>query len=273
MDSKSLINLSILCYWLSVGIYTAYWYCNFSGKGTRTFVLALGLGIQLTAFAMRGMAIEYLPLTNKFESFYGFSITVFILLYIYRDVEVPIFRTVLFSVGYVFLVAAAFWPKGLNYPPPLMITIWYTLHVPLSFMCYAYWTLSFAAASAYFLGAGPRGTSSASAGNPSSPPGEARGRDMIDIIDRGFLYGMLGFSVSMLFGGLWGYVAWGSYFLWDAKVVWSVIVWLFYSACIHVDNWPALKPYKPHLAVAGFLIMLMTYVGTSFLISSSHSFG
>ena len=95
---------------------------------------------------------------------------------------------------------------------------------------------------------------------------------MIALIDKGFLYGLLGFSVSMLFGGLWGYVAWGSYFLWDAKVVWSVIIWLFYSTCIHIDHWPALRGYKPHLAVAGFLIMMVTYVGTSFFISSSHRF-
>lgn len=267
MDPKSLVNLSILCYWLSLAIYTAYWYFNFSDKNTRSFVLVLGLVTQLLAVVLRGMAIEYFPLTNKFESFFGFSFTVFIVLYIYRGVESSLYRTVLFGVGYVFLVAAAFWPKGLSYPPPLMLTIWYLLHVPLTFMCYAYWTSSLAAAVAYFAGAEPEtGGTTANAPNPSQGV-------MMDLIDRGFMYGMLGFSISMLFGGLWGFVAWGSYFLWDAKVVWSVIVWLFYATCIHVDHWPALRPYKPYMAVIGFLIMMMTYVGTSFLIASTHSFG
>ncbi len=267
MDPKSLINLSILCYWLSVGVFAAYWYFNYSDKSSRSLVLIIGLAIQLLAILLRGMAIEYFPLTNKFESFYGFSATVFAVLYIYRGTETPMYRTVLFGVGYVFLVAAAFWPKGLNYPPPLMITIWYVLHVPLSFMCYAYWASSFAAATAWFFGAKPG--EGASSGGAS----KASGTDMIELIDRNILYGMLLFSISMLFGGLWGYVAWGSYFMWDAKVVWSVIVWLFYSAYIHIDHWPAAKAYKPHLAVAGFLIVLMTYVGTSFLIKSTHSFG
>lgn len=262
MDAKSLINLSILCYWLSFGVYTAYWYFNFTELRTRSFVLGLGLAIQLLAITLRAMAIEYFPLTNKFESFYGFSTTVFVVLFIYRAVESALYRAVLFGVGYIFLAAAAFWPKDLSYPPPLMLTIWYVLHVPLSFMCYAYWTSSLAAAATHLL-------RPANGGGQSNPPQT----DMMELIDRGFLYGVLGFSVSMLFGGLWGYVAWGSYFLWDAKVVWSVIIWLFYSTCIHLDNWPALRPYKPHLAIAGFLIMMMTYVGTSFLISSSHSFG
>lgn len=267
MDPKSLVNLSILCYWLSLAIYTGYWYFNFSDKNTRSFVLVLGLATQLLAVVLRGMAIEYFPLTNKFESFFGFSFTVFIVLYIYRGVESSLYRTVLFGVGYVFLVAAAFWPKGLSYPPPLMLTIWYLLHVPLTFMCYAYWTSSLAAAVAYFAGAEPEAE-----GTTANAPNPSQGA-MMDLIDRGFMYGMLGFSISMLFGGLWGFVAWGSYFLWDAKVVWSVIVWLFYATCIHVDHWPALRPYKPYMAVIGFLIMMMTYVGTSFLIASTHSFG
>ncbi|HHT9118128.1 MAG TPA: cytochrome c biogenesis protein CcsA [Candidatus Hypogeohydataceae bacterium YC38] len=259
MDAKSLINLSILCYWLSFGVFTSFWYFGFSERRTRSFILLLGVALQVVSLFMRGMAIEYFPLTNKFESFYAFSCTAFLVLLWNGGVENALYRMVHFAVGYGFLVAAAFWPKGLSYPPPLMLTIWYVLHVPLSFMCYALWTSSLAAGVAYFLSSTTRAEERGQAG-------------MIALIDKGFLYGLLGFSVSMLFGGLWGYVAWGSYFLWDAKVVWSVIIWLFYSTCIHIDHWPALRGYKPHLAVAGFLIMMVTYVGTSFFISSSHRF-
>jgi ABC-type transport system involved in cytochrome c biogenesis permease subunit len=269
LDAKSLINLSILGYWFSFGVYTSFWYFGLGERSTRTKVLIVGLALQLLCLTCRGMAIEYFPLTNKFESFYAFSTATFLVLFWTNQVESLLYRLTLFGVGYGFMVAAAFWPKGLSYPPPLMLTIWYVLHVPLSFMCYAFWTSSLAAGVAYFLS------------SAESPP--FLGRDvgsgpttqrqkMLELIDNGFMYGLLGFSVSMLFGGLWGYVAWGDYFLWDAKVVWSVILWLFYSACIHVDHWPAIKGYKPHLAVAGFLIMFFTYVGTSFFISSSHRF-
>jgi len=134
------------------------------------------------------------------------------------------------------------------------LTIWYILHVPISFYCYTLWTSSFAAAMArYFSG------------------GEDK-RRFENIIDAGFQYGFIAFSISMIFGGLWGYVAWGSYFLWDAKLLWSVIIWFFYATCIHLDYWPAARKYKTPLAIVGFVILLTTYVGTSFLIRSSHSF-
>ncbi len=253
LDAKSLINLSILGYWVSLAVYTSFWYFGLTEKSTRAKILILGLSIQILSLLCRGTAIEYFPLTNKFESFYAFSTSAFIVLLLTNRVESVLYRLTLFGVGYGFLVAAAFWPKGLSYPPPLMLTIWYVLHVPLSFMCYAFWTSSLAAGVAYFLRTEQR-------------------QEMLNLIDNGFMYGLLGFSISMLFGGLWGYVAWGDYFLWDAKVVWSVILWLFYSACIHVDHWPATRGYKPHLAVLGFLILFITYVGTSFFISSSHRF-
>ncbi len=299
MDAKSLINLSILGYWFSFGVYASFWYFGLGERSTRAKVLILGLALQILSIMCRGIAIEYFPLTNKFESFYAFSTATFLVLLWTNRVENLLYRLTLFGVGYAFLVAAAFWPKGLNYPPPLMLTIWYVLHVPLSFMCYALWTSSLAAGVAYFLspdvGSGPGALKlSPLMGEgrvgvnppPPSPSHQGRGtkpvesgvttltsrQEIVEVIDKGFMYGLLGFSISMLFGGLWGYVAWGDYFLWDAKVVWSVILWLFYSACIHVDHWPALKGYKPHLAVAGFLILFITYVGTSFFISSTHSF-
>lgn len=284
MDAKSLINLSILGYWVSFGIYTSFWYFGLRERSTRGKVLIFGLTFHLLSLVCRGMAIEYLPLTNKFESFYAFSAAAFLVLLWTNRVESLLYRLTLFGVGYGFLTAAAFWPKGLSYPPPLMLTIWYVLHVPLSFMCYALWTSSLAAGVAYFLIGKTAGRLEVASlkdadvghkGNPAASLGvhlAAQRQEMVELIDNGFMYGLLGFSVSMLFGGLWGYVAWGAYFLWDAKVVWSVILWLFYSACIHVDHWPALKGYKPHLAVAGFLIMFVTYVGTSFFVSSSHRF-
>lgn len=279
MDAKSLINLSILCYWLSFGVFTSFWYLGFSDRRTRGFILGLGIAFQVLALLLRGMAIGYFPLTNKFESFSAFSCAVFLVLLWNNTIESTLYRMVHFGIGYGFLALAAFWPKVLSYPPPLMLTIWYVLHVPLSFMCYALWTSSMAAGVVCLL----RPTVY------SSAPGPAQGEEMpakglgvqgikgsrdylIEVIDKGFLYGVLGFSVSMLFGGLWGYVAWGSYFLWDAKVVWSVIIWLFYSTCIHVDNWPGLRAFKPHLAMMGFIIMMVTYVGTSFFVSSSHRF-
>ena len=254
MDTANYLNqLSIVLYWVCLGVYSIYWFFGFTGQKLRFFVLLGIVILHLVTMLLRGISIEYFPLTNKFESFNAFAAVTFIILLIYSKVESHIYRMLLFGVGYGFYVAAILFPKGLNYAPPLMLTIWYVLHVPMSFFCYALWVSSMAAAVARYF------TSN-----------ETRQYDQL--IDSGFQYGLIVFSISMIFGGLWGYVAWGSYFLWDAKVVWSVIIWFFYATCLHLDYWPAAKRFKPPMAIFGFFILLMTYVGTSFLIGSSHSF-
>ncbi len=255
MEKALLLNqISIVLYWVCFGLYSMYWFVGFTRWKIR-FPVLLGIVIlQITVITIRGLSIGYFPLTNKFESFHAFATATFIILLIFSKAESPIYRMTLFGIGYGFFVAAAtFFKMGLSFAPPLMLTIWYALHVPLSFFCYALWASSMAAAIArYFV------------------KGNKKTYDVI--IDSGFRYGLAAFSISMIFGGLWGYVAWGSYFLWDAKVVWSVIIWFFYATCLHIDYWPEAKKLKPPLAIVGFFILMMTYIGTSFVIGSSHSF-
>ncbi|MDR4507665.1 MAG: cytochrome c biogenesis protein [Candidatus Brocadiaceae bacterium] len=254
MNTAIFLNqISVVFYWICVGAYSLYWFFGFTRWKLRFFVLAGIVFFHTVTIVLRGIAIEYFPLTNKFESFSGFALATFIILLIYVKTESPVFRMALFSVGYGFFLAAALFSKGLSYAPPLMLTIWYVLHVPLSFFCYALWVSATAAAIARYFVSGDR-------------------KPYDKIIDAGFRYGLIAFSISMIFGGLWGYVAWGAYFLWDAKLIWSVIIWFFYATCLHLDYWQEAKRLKPPMAIVGFLIFLMTYVGTSFVLGGTHSF-
>jgi ABC-type transport system involved in cytochrome c biogenesis permease subunit len=83
-------------------------------------------------------------------------------------------------------------------------------------------------------------------------------------------------SLSMICGGVWGVLAWGAYFLWDPKVIWSVILWFHFATFVHVKLTPSLqgRPWiRPALALAGFAFVLVAYVGTSFFWGrSSHAF-
>lgn len=254
MEPGIYIKLSIILYWSSLFIYSSYWIVGFMGRRLRFYVLLSGVILHTASIAFRGISIEYFPLTNKFESFTAFALAAFTVLLFYSRVESYVYRISLFCVGYsFFVVASVFFSMKQSYAPPLMLTIWYILHVPISFYCYALWTSSSAAALARYFSTEDK-------------------RRFEQIIDSGFQYGLIAFSISMIFGGLWGYVAWGSYFLWDPKLLWSVIIWFFYATCIHLDYWPESRKSKMPLALVGFVILLTTYVGTSFFSRSSHSF-
>ncbi|MDA8100238.1 MAG: cytochrome c biogenesis protein CcsA [Nitrospiraceae bacterium] len=136
--------------------------------------------------------------------------------------------------------------------PPVLKTIWFELHVALSFVAYALF-----AHSAVFglLGIA---TDEATADRNQY---------------RTALLGYVLFSVAMVFGGIWAHLAWGTYWLWTPKELWTTIVWFFYSLYLHarlVRGWTG-KPVA-WMAVAGFLIVLFTYAGVGLLMKSSHEF-
>jgi len=222
--------------------------------GAGRLVMAAGVLAHFAALATRGVLIGYLPLTNKFESFAAASLAVAIVAVIaWRPSRVYV--TFMVLVAMAALGAALAFPADLAYPPPLMRTPWYPLHVPLSFLAYGLWTAAAAGALAWAFDRDPA---------------------WLPRIHRLALQGFGLWSVAMVCGGVWGVLAWGAYFLWDPKVVWSVILWFHYATFVHVRLAPSLqsRPWVgPLLAGLGFVWVLVAYVGTSFLFGrSSHAF-
>ena len=93
-----------------------------------------GVVLHTASITFRGIAIEYFPLTNKFESFTGFALACFSVLLFYSRVESYVYRIATFSVGYIFFVVASVcfssYLMKVSYAPPLMLTIWYIFTFP-----------------------------------------------------------------------------------------------------------------------------------------------
>ncbi len=224
------------------------------GRAARALV-ALGAAVHLAATVGRGLAIGFFPLTNKMESFSAAALATAIVAAIaWRPARAYVLP--LLAVLAAATAAAVALPGDLRWPPPLMRTIWYPLHVPLSFLAYASWAAAACAALAWW----------------ARPDGE-----WLALVDRLALWGLVLWSLAMVTGGVWGVVAWGAWFMWDPKVIWSVILWFHYAAFVHVKLTPSLQPrawVRPALAVAGFAFVLVAYVGTSFFFGrSTHAFG
>jgi ABC-type uncharacterized transport system permease subunit len=74
-------------------------------------------------------------------------------------------------------------------------------------------------------------------------------------------------------GAVWAETAWGRYWSWDPKETWSLITWFIYAALLHarlVKGWHGRR--IAWLAVLGFMAVLFTYFGVSFLLNGLHSY-
>lgn len=216
----------------------------------------LGLGVVMHGawLVWRGALIGFVPMTNKTESFgaaaFCFALVALLTWQPRRAWVVP-------QLGFALAagLAAVLFPQELKLPGPLLRTIWYPLHVPLSFLALATWLASAAAALTWATD---------------------RDRAWLQRVDQLALQGLGLWSAAMIFGGIWGVVAWGAAFLWDPKMIWSVILWFHYSAFVHVRLTPSLRErawVRLALTWLGVVWMLVAYVGTSFFFGkSSHAF-
>jgi len=75
------------------------------------------------------------------------------------------------------------------------------------------------------------------------------------------------------------YYAWGSYWVWTPKEIWSVIVWIYFATLTHLkfipaqEEWPGwTKRLEMGATAAGYGVVLLTFLGVSLLLRSSHSF-
>ena len=216
--------------------------------------LGAGVALHLGWLVWRGVLIGYVPMTNKTESFGTASFCMaLVLLLSWKPARAYLAPQLVLALAAG--VAAAMFPQELKEPGALLRTFWYPAHVPLSFVCMAVWSASAAAGLAWVVD---------------------RDKAWLRRTDQLALQGLGLWSAAMVCGGVWGVVAWGAYFMWDPKMIWSVILWFHYSAFVHVRLTPSLQQrawVRPALAWLGVAWILVAYVGTSFFFGkSSHAF-
>ena len=81
-------------------------------------------------------------------------------------------------------------------------------------------------------------------------------------------------TIGIIAGGVWANEAWGSYWSWDPKETWALILWLVFAAYLHsriTKGWQGRKPAI--LAAVGFVVVWICYLGVNILGKGLHSYG
>lgn len=215
-----------------------------------------GLLAELVYLGLRGVALGRLPLVGPQDTLVFFSASIGLMavpfLFARGLAGSASFSWGAGSLAALFALLALPFPS-MNMPlPPVLRTYWFELHVALAFFAYALFGIG-ALLGGLFLA--------------------RRERALLDLQYRAALVGYSFFSASMVSGGIWGYYAWGTYWLWTPKEFWTSILWLFYSLYLHIRlKGAAWERPVAWGGIAGFGVALFTYLGVSILMRSSHSF-
>lgn len=95
-----------------------------------------------------------------------------------------------------------------------------------------------------------------------------------DIMYRAIAVGFAFFTVATILGALWAADAWGTYWQWDPKETWALIVWLNYAAWLHMRLMKGLRgTMAAYWALIGLVITSFAFLGVNMFLSGLHSYG
>jgi len=74
-------------------------------------------------------------------------------------------------------------------------------------------------------------------------------------------------------GAYWANRTWGSYWSWDPKETWAAITWLIYAGYLHMRITRGMRGrVAAYFAVLGFVVVMFTFFGVTYLLPGLHSY-
>ena len=224
-----------------------------------------GFALAVAAFVYRWQDVAHVPLQNLFEVFIclgmlAYPLSVFCRRYLNLGGQAADAL-----IGFVVLFPAGFVLKAVPQKLPPALQSW--LFVPhVAAYMFAYMILIKAGIQA--LG------QLLSKGNPNDIRQAKFEVATYRIVRLGFPLLTLG----LILGAWWGKIAWGDYWNWDPKELWSLATWLVYLAYFHFRHMYGTKHPRVNatLAVCGSLGILMTLLWVNLasrLFPGLHSYG
>jgi cytochrome c-type biogenesis protein CcsB len=93
------------------------------------------------------------------------------------------------------------------------------------------------------------------------------------IVYRAVAIGLPLISIGIITGAAWAKEAWGAYWQWDPKETAALCTWILYLAYMHLHTRNAWRGVRTNwVSVAGFLLVIFTYLGVNIWISGLHSY-
>jgi len=231
-------------------------------KKTGQWLFLGGFCVALLAYGYRWIDVQHVPLQNLFEVFLSLGVACYPISLLSKRLlriegqwaDMLIGAIVLFPAGFVFHAE----PRHL---PPALQSWLFVPHVAVYMLSYVFMAMAACRAFEQLL----------TRDNPhrTTLPPEQATHELIAI-------GFPLLTLGLILGSVWGKLAWGDYWGWDPKELWSLVSWLVYVGYFH---WRYMFGKKhPRInsawALAGMAAIVITllWVNLSRLFLGLHSY-
>jgi cytochrome c-type biogenesis protein CcsB len=283
MLSSDLFNAATVLYFVSMLLFFVFLASRGKTVGLSGSIAAwCGFLVQTAAIGLRwkesyDLGHGHAPLTNLYESVVFFAWTI-ILIFVLIDLKYK--YRVIGAFVLPFAVFAMAWAQlglkmrsGIEPLLPALQSNWLLYHVVTCFLGYAAFAVACGVSIMYLIKSKCEvGNGKAKAGGIIAlfPPT----RVLDELNYKAIMVGFPLLTLGIITGAAWADYAWGSYWSWDPKETWSLIVWFIYAAFLHARitrGWVGKRAAV--LSVIGFVATIFCYLGVNLLLSGLHSYG
>jgi ABC-type transport system involved in cytochrome c biogenesis permease subunit len=255
-----LIYLAMACY-LVAGLLLAA-----RRKRSGHLAYALGFLVMVASFILRWYEVDHAPLQNMFEVFLCLGMLIYpISLFCRRFLGVG-GEAADALIGFIVLFPAGFVNKFSAEPqvlPPVLQSSLFVPHVAAYMLSYIILAKAAVQALWRLLGA-------------ERPP-EA---ELVSYELAAYRVTKLGFpllTIGLVLGAWWAKLAWGDYWSWDPKELWSLVSWLVFVGYLHVRHmfgtkYPRLNAALVVCGLAAIIITLLAVTYARIFAGGLHSY-
>ena len=243
---------------------------RFGRIGLSLTVLAFGL--HLAAVLARALSAGRVPWGNMYE----FSLTgglavigaylVLLRLYPIRFLGIVLVPGTLFTLA---IAMRVLYTESAALVPALR-SGWIVVHVSSAILGTGLFTVGAALAALHLL----RSRAEAGGAGGRGWLGQLPPADRLDALSGSVhAVGFPLWTFVLMSGAIWAENAWGRYWGWDPKEVWTFVIWIVYAGYLHARataGWRGRR--SSYAALTGYACLLFNYFGINLLVSGLHSY-
>ena len=240
--------------------------------GVAWALTVLGTVLVVAGVVLRAAEVQRWPLGNMYEFAIVGSMFVLVSYCLWstrRDLRwlgLFIVTPVLLTLG----LAITVWYTDASELMPSLRSVWLAIHVTVATLSVAVFTIGFSLGILYLvqdrLESAPQRPRSFMDRLP-----DARALERLTYAAHIVAFPLWTFTV--IAGAIWARQAWGSYWNWDPKEVWSFVIWVVYAAYLHARATTGWKRQNAvWIALVGFGCILVNFAVVNVFFVGQHSY-
>ncbi len=231
----------------------------------------LGTLLVVAGVVLRAAEVHRWPLGNMYEFAIVGSMFVLITYTVWstrRDLRwlgLFVVLPVLLNLG----LAITVWYTDASELMPSLRSVWLAIHVTVATLSVAVFTIGFSLGILYLV----QDRLEASGRTATFMARLPRARSLERLAYGVHIVAFPLWTFTVIAGAIWARQAWGSYWNWDPKEVWSFVIWVVYAAYLHAratTGWR--RQNATWIALAGYACLIVNFAVVNVFFVGQHSY-